>query len=106
MFLFSRPVGVDYAWNEDVEFAELEITIAGNNQQVVSIQKFPMSAVQLVRSCAETVAALGPYVADAAAPAEESPDVLALSDEELTTALQQNLGKVRVFKMMYPDEEA
>jgi len=106
MFLFSRPVGVEYAWNEDVEFAELEITIAGNNQQVVSIQKFPMSAVQLVRSCAEVVAALGPYVADAAAPAGESPDVLALSDEELTTALLQNLGKVRVFKMMYPDEEA
>ena len=41
MFLFSRPVGVDYAWNEDVEFAELEITIAGNNQQVVSIREVP-----------------------------------------------------------------
>ena len=39
-------------------------------------------------------------------PRRRPPDVLALSDEELTTALQQNLGKVRVFKMMYPDEEA
>ena len=105
MFLFARPVGVDYAWNEDVEFADLEITIPGNDQQVVSIQEFPMSLVQLVRSCAGTVADYGPYVDDAGA-AEESPDVLTLSDEELTTVLQQALGQVRLFKLMYPDEEA
>ncbi len=103
MFLFSRPVGVDDAWNEDGEFADLEITITGNDQQVVSTQKFPMSVVQLVRSCAETVATLGPYDADTPA---ESPDLCTLNDEQLTTAMQQALGKVRVFKMMYPDEEA
>jgi hypothetical protein len=106
MFLLQRPVGVDCAWTEDGDVVGLEITITGTDQQVVFSQEFPMSAVQLVRSCAEIVADLGPYVADAAEPAEESPDVLALSDEELTTSLQQALGKVRVFKVMYPDEEA
>jgi hypothetical protein len=106
MFLFARPVGVDYAWNEDAEFADLEITIPGNDQQVVSIQEFPLSLGQLVRSCAGTVADSGPYVDEAGAPAEESPDVLTLSDEELTTVLQQALGQVRLFKLMYPDEGA
>jgi len=102
MFLFQSPVGVDYAWTEDGDFADLEITITGNDQQVVSTQKFPMSVVQLVRPCAETVATLGPYDADTPA---VSPDLLTLNDEQLTTAMQQALGKVRVFKVMYPDEE-
>ena len=105
MFLLQRPVSVDYAWTENGDVADLEITITANDQQVVSSQDFPMSVVQLVRSCAETVATLGPYVPDVAATGDESPDVLSLRDEELTTALQQALGKVRMFKLMYPDEE-
>ena len=103
MFLLQRPVGVDCAWTEDGDVVGLEITITGNDQQVVSTPKFPLSVVQLVRSCAETVATLGPYDADAPA---EATDLLTLNDEQLTTAMQQALGKVRVFKMMYPDDEA
>ena len=103
MFLFQRPVGVDYAWTEDGDVADLEITITGSDQQVVSTHEFPTSVAQLVRSCAETVAILGPYEADNPA---ESTDLLTLNDEQLTAAMQQALGKVRVFKMMYPDEEA
>ena len=103
MFLFQRPVGVDYAWTENGDVADLEITMTGNDQQVVSTQKFPISVVHLVRFCAETVATLGPYDVDTPA---ESPDLLTLNDEQLTTAMQQALGKVRMFKMMYPDEEA
>ena len=111
MFFFARPVSVDHVWDEDVEVADLEfgaieVTIPGKVQQVVSLQRFPMDVVQLVRWCAETVASLGPPVGEDTAPVGESPDVLTLSDDDLTTALQEALGKVRLFKMMYPDEEA
>ncbi len=102
MVLFHRPVGVDCAWTEEGDVADLEVRITGNDQQVLSTQKFPLSMVQLVRSCADTVDALGPYDADIPA---ESPDLVALNDEQLTTAMQRALGEVRLFKLMFPDEE-
>jgi len=104
--LFARPVGVDYAWADGVALPDLEVTITDNNRGITSIEEFPMSVVQLVRSCADMVADLGPYVVDADTPGEESADVLTLSDDELTTALQQALGEIRLFKLMYPNEEA
>jgi hypothetical protein len=104
MFLFARPVGVNHAW-DDAGAADLEVTLAGNDQSVRTVHEFPMSVLEFVRSCAETVADLGPYVDDAGVPAEEAPDVRAMSDDDLTTALQRTLGKVRVYNLMYPDDE-
>jgi hypothetical protein len=58
-----------------------------------------LSIIELTRSCAETVDELGPYTRDGFA-AEETPDVSAMSDGALITALQQALGKVRLFSML------
>lgn len=105
MILFGRPIGVACSWNDHAECANVEITIAADTEQFVSVQAFPLSVVQLVRSCAELDAAAGPHAAGADSPAGDSPEILSLSDEALTTSLQQALGKVRVYNMMYPDEE-
>lgn len=62
--LFQRPVGVDYAWTVNGDFADLGITTTGNHRQVVLTQASPMSVVQPVRSWAGSVETLGPYDAD------------------------------------------
>jgi hypothetical protein len=60
--------------------------------------------MELVRSCAETVAAeLGPYAQDGTGPSEEVPDILTMGDGELLTTLQQAVGNVRLFNMMDGD---
>jgi hypothetical protein len=105
MFLLQRPVSVVWTWNDDVEVDQLEITVWSEDRSFVYVQTFPLSAAQLVRSCAELAADVGPSTAGDDVAAVEAPCISALSDEELTTALQQALGKSRIYKKMYPDEE-
>ena len=99
MFLFARPVSVEEVWDDEGAASSLDVIVHGNDESIGSTHDFPMSVADLVRSCAETVDDLGPYTRDQFTQ-EESPDVSTMSDAELTTALQQCLGKVRAFKMM------
>ncbi|KAA1419191.1 hypothetical protein F0U44_12120 [Nocardioides humilatus] len=99
MFLFGRPIGVAEGWCVEGGPESLEVTIDGNVEGVCFGIDFPMSLVQLVRSCAEDVSDLGPFRRDDVSGDEET-DVASLSDDELITALQQSLGKVRIFNML------
>ena len=98
MFLFYRPVGVDEAW-DDEGVVSLEVIVHGNDGSIGSVYDFPLSVMTLARSCAETVADLGPVSHDGATSAEPQ-DVLEMTDEELISALQQALGKLRIFSLM------
>ena len=99
MFLFGRPIGVDEVWDDDGATSSLDVIVQGDDESIGSIYDFPLSVMELARSCAETVAEVGPYTRDQFAQ-EEPPDVSTMSDAELTTALQQALGMVRLFNMM------
>lgn len=99
MFLFARPVIVDEVLDDDGVTASLEVVIQGSSGATGSVYAFPLSIIELTRSCAKTVVELGPYTRDGVAE-EEAPDVSAMSDGELITALQQALGKVRLFNML------
>jgi hypothetical protein len=99
MFLFARPVMVEEVWDDGGIRPSLEVIIQGNDEAIGSIYAFPLSIIELTRSCAETVDELGSYTRDGF-DAGETPDVSAMSDPELITALQQALGKVRVFNML------
>ena len=99
MFLFARPVVVEEVWDDEGVAPSLEVIMQGNDEAIGSVCAFPLSIIDLTRACAETVDELGPYTRDGVA-AEETPDVSAMSDGELITALQQALGKVRVFNVL------
>lgn len=98
MVLFARPVVVDEV-SDGGGIPSLEVIIHGNDGAIGSVYAFPLSIIELTRSCAETVDELGAYTRDGVA-AEETLDVSAMSDGELITALQQALGKVRLFSML------
>lgn len=99
MILFDRPLGVDEAW-DDEGVVSLEVIVHGNDGSIGSVYDFPLSVMTLARSCAETVADLGPYGDDGASTSAEPQDVLAMTDEELISALQQALGEFRIFSLM------
>ena len=99
MFLFARPVVVEEVWDDEGVTSSLGVIVQGNDEAIGSVYAFPLSIIELTRSCAETVDELGPYTRDGVA-AEETLDVSAMSDGELITALQQALGKVRIFNML------
>lgn len=75
----------------------------GNDESVAFIYDFPMSVMDLARSCAATVDELDPFTRDRFAQ-EASPGVSTMSDAELITALQQALGQVRPFNKMDADD--
>ncbi|WP_445257339.1 hypothetical protein [Nocardioides aurantiacus] len=99
MVLFARPVVLNEVWDDEGVTPSLEVIIQGNDEAIGSVHAFPLSVIELTRSCAETVDELGPYTRDGVA-AEESIDVSAMTDGHLITALQQALGKVRLFNML------
>ena len=104
MFLFDRPVRVDETWDDEGVAVSLDVIVPGNDGNIGSVYEFPFSVVALVRSCAETVADLGPYTHDGASPSTEAQDILGMTHAELIAALQQALGKVRIFNLMDSDE--
>lgn len=59
---------------------------------------FPLSVIELVRSCAHTVDDLGPYGVDLQG--DDVPNATTLGDDGLITVLQGALGKVRIFNMI------
>lgn len=99
MMLFARPVSVEEVWDDSASTA-LEVVISGNESAMGTTYAFPMSVVQLVRQCAETVHELGPYDGDGLDLAEAAPDVLTITESALVERLQQALGQVRLFNMM------
>ena len=99
MFLFARPIGVEEVWNEDRDETSLEVVVQGNDEAIGCTFEFPLSIVDLVRSCAQTVDEFEPFGADDSQ-TEGAPNVRALADDELITVLQGALGKVRLFNMM------
>lgn len=104
MVLFARPVGVEEVWEEDDSASTaLEVVISGKESAIGTTYAFPMSVVQLVRGCAETVHELGPYDGDDLGLAGAAPDVLTMSESALVERLQQSLGQVRLFNMMGDD---
>ena len=104
MFLFARPISVEEAWGDDGGATSLDVMVPGNDESIGSVYDFPMSLMELVRSCAEAAAELGPYAWNDPTPFEETQDVVAMGDAELITALQQALGAVRLFNLMDSDE--
>ncbi len=103
MFLFARPVVVDELWDDEGVIPSLEVIIHGNDDAIGSVFGFPLSIIELTRSCAETVVELGPYTRDGVA-AEEALDISAMSDGDLITALKRALGKVRIFNLIEEDD--
>lgn len=99
MFLFARPVGVAEVWNPDREENSLDVVIQGNDEAVGFILDFPLSVVELARACGHAAEGIGPHEV-VASHAHNAPQVTALDDDELVTALQSALGKVRLFNMM------
>lgn len=104
MFLFARPIVVEEVWDDDGVPTSLDVIVQGNDESIGSVYDFPMSVMELVRSCAEAAAELGPYAWNDPTPSEETQDVVAMGDAELITALQQALGAVRLFNLMDSDE--
>lgn len=99
MFLFARPIGVEEVWNENRDETSLEVVVQGNDVAIGCTFEFPLSIVDLVRSCAQTVDDFEPYGTEDSQTGC-APNVRALADDELITVLQGALGKVRLFNMM------
>jgi hypothetical protein len=77
-----------------VEFSRVvyDGPVQGNDEASGSVSPFPLSRIEMARSCADAVDELDPHTRDGVA-AEDTPDVSAMSDGDLSTALQQVLGE-------------
>jgi hypothetical protein len=99
MFIFARPIEVGETL-DDVLGPSLHVIVRGNEESVGFSCDFPMSVIELARSCAQVANELGPFNGDEFVLGNDVPDVLAMSDGELIGALQQSLGMTRMFNML------
>jgi hypothetical protein len=104
MFLFARPIGVGEAWDDEGLAPSVRVVVRGNEASIESHCDFPLSMIELARACAEMVDGLGPNTGDDFVLGEAVSDVSAMSDPELVGALQQALGKTRLFNMTEDNE--
>ena len=94
MLLLARPVSVEELRDEGHDEITLEVFLYGKGEANSGFVDFPMSLVDLVRSCAEIGDDLIPY-----GEASSLPDVRTLAADELLTVAQRALGKVRLLSM-------
>lgn len=100
MMLFARPMGLEEVWETDESESSLKVTVHGE-LTIGTVLDYPMSVVGLVRDCVELMDEVGPYTrADAA---EAPPNIAAMGDDELIAALQEALGRVRLYKVIHGD---
>jgi hypothetical protein len=102
MVLLGRPVIVAEGWDDEQDVDALDVRVLGGEVSAGVLETFPLSVVELARSCAELARDIGPYVPDGEPPIEGN-DVLSLSDDGLTDALQRALGQVRLLNLLDDD---
>ncbi|KRA37911.1 MULTISPECIES: hypothetical protein [unclassified Nocardioides] len=103
MFLLERPVRVESAWDDEGIESALDVHVRGDEWSMSSAYDFPLSLIELARSCAETAVELGPFTGSGASPSTEPCDLVAMSDADLIAEMQGALGKVRIFNLMEDD---
>lgn len=99
MFLVHRPVGVDHLEDDDGEGA-IEIRLWDDHGDVEGIRRFPLSLENLVLLCFESDDRLGPYTKAGSLHPRERSSLYAMNRDELTAAMTDALGKMRIFNLM------
>lgn len=102
MFLFARPMAVGEAWDEESRGPAIHVVVRGDEASESSFE-FLLSVLLLARQCAEVVDKLGPPTTTGLGDMDEAPDVSAVNDLDLISALQQALGQTRLFHMLAAD---
>lgn len=98
MFLFARPVMVTEVWDDEGLTPSLDVILHGNDEAIGTVYDYPLSILDLARSCAETIVDLGPYTRGG--DAMDAADVSVMNDGDLINALQRALGQVRLSNML------
>ena len=99
MALLERPLTVRESWNDDEQEPAIEVIV----DSLGCISGYPLNVLELARGCAE-VAGVGHYEGDPPGAVDAS-DVAELDDKQLIAALQEALGRVRLFNMMVDGED-
>ena len=103
IILFNRPISVEPLEGVDDDDGSLEVTVWVGDMGFTAGHAFPMTVVDLTRSCASAIAELG-SAGGGGDPVNDHPSLLAMSDTELVTTLQRALGQVRMFNILDADE--
>lgn len=100
MILLGRPLHV-FGWLGEGDEANdsLQIQIRGNDEDLIVECSHPVSVLEIARICAETIE-MTPGMPDRF-DGSETESISTMSDEELLTALQRSLGKVRFYNLIY-----
>lgn len=104
MFLFDRPVGVEHLEDDEGEGA-IEIRLWDDHGDVEGTSRFPVSLEMLVLLCAANDDRLGPYTKTGTAHPRGSQSLSTMTAPELTGAMTDALGKMRIFNLMNETEE-
>lgn len=99
MFLFDRPVGVDHLEDDDGEGA-IEIRLWDDHGDVEGTRRFPLSLEDLVLLCSESDDRLGPYTKTGSLHPRERESLNVMNRDELTAAMTDAMGKMRIFNLM------
>lgn len=95
MFLLARPITVAM-YEEEESVDSIQITVWGDTIGYGSINEFPTTVVELALDGARLAVDVGPYDCSTST-VQAGSDVLAMTEDELVTALQRALGMVRIF---------
>lgn len=102
MFLFDMPVGVSELLDGEEPATSLEVALFDGSLEIAFVLDLPKSMIEIARLAARSAADLASMNIDEVT-GEEPADALAMDGEELITALQQALGKVRIFNLTFTD---
>ena len=103
IILFNRPISVEPLEGVDDDDGSLEVTVWVGDTGFTTGCAFPMTVVDLTRSCASAIAELG-SAGGGGDPVNDQPSVVAMSDTDLNIALQRALGQVRLFNILDANE--
>ncbi|RYC05678.1 hypothetical protein [Nocardioides zhouii] len=83
------------SWDDEAAAAALDVRNHGDDFALGSMHAFPLSIVELARSCGDVLEDLRPFTQGEDVPAG-SRDVETMSEDELVSALAEALGFVLV----------
>ena len=102
ILLFDWNISVEVA-NDDEGEVVVDVTVWADDIGIGCMHPFPLSLLEIVAACAETISDFVTGLASDVTSSDRARAVQEMGEDERVAALQDALGKVRVFNLLESD---